>query len=120
MKDPTEYRAYRRAVELSANIEVQLRDAADGAPLLEFLERANRCHAAAITRMASIDAADTNAIRDLQASIKAFALIVEWMREIVSDGKEAGAILDQQAREEMADYAGLNEDDDIVDPYLEG
>lgn len=120
MRDPTDYRAYKRAVSLSANIEVQLRHAEDGAPLLEFLERANRCHAAAVVQLATVDPESPAAIRDLQAAIKAFALIVDWMREIVAEGKEAGAILDAQAREEMADYAGLNEDDDIVDPYSEG
>ena len=120
MKDPTEYRAYKRAVSLSANIEVQLRHAEDGAPLLEFLDRANRCHAAAVVALAAVNPEEPAAIRDLQADIKAFELIVMWMREIVAKGKEAGAILDAQARDEMADFAGLNEDDEFVGPYSEG
>jgi hypothetical protein len=110
MIDPTEYRARRRAVEQSAAIEVALKHEPNS-PLLELLSRANATHAAAVAALATVDASDANEIRELQANIKTLTLLTTWMHEIVVEGKEAGNLLDAEARDEMAEFVGLNEDD---------
>ena len=110
MKDPTEESALKHAVSLSADIELQLRDVQGSPPLLALLNRANRASAAAIVRLADVNPEDPAAIRSLQNDIRAFDLIVAWLREIVRDGFEAGDFLDMQRREDMADVVGLTDD----------
>jgi len=122
MRDPTEQGALQHAVSLSAGIELQLRHGQGNAPLLALLDRANRASAAAIVRLADVNPEDPAAIRSLQNDIKAFALIVAWLAELVRDGFEAGDFLDLQRREDLADLVGLNEDeaDDFGSPQHEG
>lgn len=109
--DPLDRAAMQRAVELSADIEVQFTDKTGKNPVMALLGLAQKRAAEAIVAIASVDPENPKVIRGFQNEITCFALIVSWLREIVKDGFEASSLLDEQDRADLADAIGLTEDE---------
>jgi hypothetical protein len=103
--------ACQRAVVLSADIECQFTEQSGRAPVLALLALAQKRAASAIVGLAVVDPEDPKGIRALQNDIVCFDRIVEWLKEIVRDGFDAGALLDQDDRQDLADAIGLTPDE---------
>lgn len=109
--DPAERAAAQLAVQLSADIELQLTHVAGGAPVLALLGKARQLATNAIVALAEVDPDNAKAIRDLQNEIVIFKLIVAWLKEIVAAGFDAGDALDEDERDDLAEAIGLSPDD---------
>jgi hypothetical protein len=111
MTDALSRAALHRAVSLSAEIEVQLLAMEGSRPVVALLSKAQDAAAEAITALADVDAEDPKAIRKLQNDITCYDRILEWLKEIVAEGVDAGALLDDDSREDIAAVLGLDGED---------
>jgi hypothetical protein len=112
MTDPLNRAALTRMVALSAEIQVQLEQTQGGAPVLALLAKARNHAANALVAMAEVDPEEPKLIRALQNELNCFALIVQWMKEIVAEGLDAGDTLDVTEREDLAETLGLADETD--------
>jgi hypothetical protein len=111
MTDALSRAALHRAVSLSAEIEVQLYAKEGSRPIVALLSKAQDAAAEAIVALADVDAEDPTAIRKLQNDIVCYDRILEWLKEIVAEGVDAGALLDDDSREDIAAVLGLDGED---------
>jgi hypothetical protein len=111
MTDALSRAALHRAVSLSAEIEVQLYAKEGSRPIVALLSKAQDAAAEAIVALADVDAEDPTAIRKLQNDIVCYDRILEWLKEIVAEGVDAGALLDDESREDIAAVLGLEAED---------
>jgi hypothetical protein len=111
MPDMLSHAAIARAINLSAQIAVQLDANAGASPLTALLAKAQRHAAEAMVAMATVDPEDPKAVRRLQNDLKCFDLILEWMEEIVRAGVELGDELDQASRRDIAETLGISDDE---------
>jgi leucyl aminopeptidase (aminopeptidase T) len=112
--------ALNRAANLSATVAVQLDANASASPLTALLAKAQRHAAEALVAMADVDPEKPADIRALQTDLRCFERILDWLKEIVAEGADAGDVLDMMNREDIAEVLGLNEDeaDDVHDSGL--
>lgn len=99
------------AINLSAEIEVELAKDSRGGPVLVLLALARAEAAEAIEMLADADPENPAEIRKQQNRIVCFRLICEWLNKIVADGYEADDELDEDDREDLADSVGLGPDE---------
>lgn len=108
--DPLHRAAHLHAIQLSAEVEVQLNHMKDGSPLLALLAKGRQRAAAAIMGLADADPEEPKVIRALQNEIKCFDLIVEWLTAVVTDGKDADRELSEEDRELAEDITDAADD----------
>jgi hypothetical protein len=71
----------------------------------------------ALVALAEVDAGKPDDVRACQLDIRCFDRILVWLKEIVTDGIEAGDELDADSRADIAETLGLTDDeaDDVHD-----
>jgi hypothetical protein len=80
-------------VQASAAVEATLDDGPDLTPLKAILARGREDAAAAMRSLVDMDPLRTDEIRRLQHEARRYASLVEWLRRIVTEGREAAAQL---------------------------
>lgn len=111
MHNPHDRAALQHAVELSTNVELQVAGMLPGgAPLLALLQRARERAALAMVALGSVDATDAAAIRKLQNEMELFKRVIEDLREIASEGKDAVQQLSEEERGDIVDALGLDDE----------
>jgi hypothetical protein len=94
--------AMQRMIEASASLEVQFDRDASRRPVLFLLKKAREAAVAAFDALVySCDPADAATVRQLQHEIRRYDDLVDWCREIISEGKEADRQLTEIERAEF-------------------
>jgi hypothetical protein len=102
-KDDPIYRlGLRRCMELSADVEVQLRDDVQGGrPVVAILQRARHEAAEAMVGLYAVDPYKPEDIWALKNKIARYDDLVRWLRDIVQTGIEADTQVNSEEREEL-------------------
>jgi len=108
-QDPIERQALARMIELSADVELQIKQqkTAGFRPVLALLNRARERSAMALAALA--DAAPED-LRKLQNEIRIFQDLVNDLKWLLVAGREAAAELDQEAINELAAFIDNDEE----------
>lgn len=120
MSDAVRHAVLKHLINVSAEVEVQLRHDIDGgAPILVMLAKARRRAAAAIVAFMDVPAEDADQIRKLQNDFKVYGMYVADIGEIIKAGRSADEELSQMERadleEAIIDEAGPESTDQPAD-----
>ena len=118
-KDVVVELAHKRAIAISAEIEVQLSKTSGGDPIIAMLVKARKEAASALAALADVDPVKTGEILKLQTEICRFRDLVRWLTALVQEGFEADRVISEEAREELIDAIAGSPDDDDVEPPTE-
>ena len=99
--DPIGRIADLRLLENSADLIVQLEKGTGTRPILNLLNKARKRAVNANIQLVIADADDTATIRKLQAEIALYDDMVTACKEIVADGQDAEARINEIDREEL-------------------
>lgn len=103
MHDPIVRLAHLRIIKLSHDLDRQLANRRDCAPVLEILHRLQDRAAESLAALATCDTEDPKAIRLLQNEVKRYDEWVGWLREIMSEGVDYDKEISAEERDEMID-----------------
>lgn len=92
-----------RAIERSADLQIQLDRQAGLAPMISVLKKARDQAALAMNSLVYAEASDEKLIRGYQNEVRRYDDLVAWCQEIVREGIEAGQRLDETDRIEFSD-----------------
>src|ERR1700722_16950144 len=120
MTDPLDILAMRRAVQESAEVEVQLSNKRDCGPLLAVLARARTDAAIAIAKLADVDPEQPKEIRKLPNDVRRFRDLVAWLAKITADGFDADALLAEMDAEDHEELISMIAGDHVRDDSNEG
>lgn len=101
--DPIGRIAELRLLENSADLIVQLEKGTGTRPILHLLHKARARAVAANIQLVIADAGDTKTILKLQSEIAIYDDMVTACREIVADGRDAEASINDAERQEIQD-----------------
>lgn len=99
--DPIGRIAELRLLENAADLMVQLEKGTGTRPILHLLHKARARAIAANTQLILADASDAKTVRMLQSEILLYDDMVTACREIIADGKDAEASINDADREEI-------------------
>jgi hypothetical protein len=102
-RDAIERLALNRAVEISAELEVQLDKNAKLQPMVVILAIAREQAAIAMRGLVMVDPNDTKQVREFQNEVRRYDDLVDWTQKLIVAGKEADRRLDQMERDELDD-----------------
>jgi hypothetical protein len=91
-----------RAIEHSADLQVQLDRQAGLAPMISILKKARGQAALAMNSLVYAEASDEKLIRGYQNEVRRYDDLVAWCQEIVREGIEAGQRIDESDRIEFS------------------
>lgn len=114
MKDPIFEVAHDRAIQLSAEIEVQLSGAVGTSPILAMLELAKAECAIAMNQLVRADPMKHDEVHALQGECLRFDSLIRWLSKLVAKGFEADKELTEAERNDYADMIVSNPD--ALDP----
>lgn len=104
-KSPIERLAEARAIQLSAELEVQLSRDADPKmqPVIAILALARRDAFVALDALVhvGVTANSMDTISELQREVRRYEDLVEWIQEIITEGREIDTALSAEEREEF-------------------
>lgn len=103
MQDPIVRLARLRIIKLSVDLDRQLANRRDCAPVLEILRRLQDRAADSLAALAICDTEDPKAIRLLQNEVKRYDEWVAWLRQIMSEGVDYDKEISAEERDEMID-----------------
>lgn len=89
--------------ELAIDLHVQLEQGTATRPVLWMLVRARERAAEALQGLSEVDATKTAQIIVLQGQVQFYREMVEDCRALMSRGKEADSLIDENERAEIAD-----------------
>lgn len=101
--DPIGRIAELRLLENYADLMVQLEKGTGTRPILHLLHKARKRAIEANIQLVLTDPAEPAAIRRLQAEILLYDDMISACKEIVADGKDAQAIINDSERQEIQD-----------------
>jgi hypothetical protein len=93
--------ALNRAVQISAELEVQLDQNAKMRPMIAVLDLAREQAVIAMRGLVYVDPNDAAKVREFQFEIRRYDDLVEWLRKLIVDGKEADRRIDELDRIEF-------------------
>lgn len=103
MHDPIVRLAHLRIIKLSHDLDRQLANRRDCAPVLEILHRLQARAAESLASLAICDTEDPKAIRLLQNEVKRYDEWVGWLRDIINEGVVLEKEISDAEREELLD-----------------
>lgn len=102
-RDAIERLALNRAVQISAELEVQLDKNPKTQPLIAVLSLAKEQAALAMRGLVMVDPNETKQVREFQNEVRRYDDLVLWMRQLIVEGKEADRRIAEMDREEFED-----------------
>lgn len=99
--DAIERLALNRAVEISAELEVQLDRNAKMRPMIAVLDLAREQAVLAMRGLVYVDPNATDKVREFQFEVRRYDDLVAWLLKIMVDGKEADRRIDELDRIEF-------------------
>lgn len=103
-QDAIERLALDRMVRQSAELEVQLDLSAKTQPVIAMLALARRHAAAAMFQLVMVDPSQAEAVRSLQNEVRRYDDLVEFVKHVITAGKEADNKL---SNDEKAEFASI-------------
>lgn len=100
-------RAY--LLESYVDLKVQLEKGTGTRPMLYLLADARNTAVDAIRKMIDLDASETAAMRSLQNEVRLYGDMMESAKRMIARGKEADREVDEQHREEIAEFLTTDE-----------
>jgi hypothetical protein len=105
MDDPALAVSYETAVEISADIQVQLEAKNGCRPVLALLAKARRRASTAVANLI-YETGDLERVRVLQVEIRVFTHTVEMLRELLAEGLDGDFVIDERERSELETLIG--------------
>ncbi|MET4187611.1 hypothetical protein ABIB86_000440 [Bradyrhizobium sp. JR1.7] len=102
MATAAERLAVLRAIERSAELQVQLDKSAGLRPMVTILSKAREQAALAMNSLVYADPADVTLIRGYQNEVRRYDDLVAWCQEIINEGIEADRRIDEAERIEFS------------------
>lgn len=106
MESGAEYLAMVRAIEIGADLQVQLEKHTAMRPMLAILVRAKREAAEAITGLIDCDPTKPVEIALMQMQVRRFDDLVRWCRALLEDMRDAESTISEADREEIEQLIG--------------
>jgi hypothetical protein len=103
MTTAAERLADQRAIELSADLQIQLDRKAGLRPMVAVLKKARDQAAIAMNSLVYADPADVALIRGYQNEVRRYDDLVAWCQEVVSEGIEADRRIEESDRIEFSE-----------------
>jgi hypothetical protein len=104
--DPVQRLAKLRIIKASADLEVQLAGMVGASPTIEILRKLQERAAESLAALAFIniqDPAELPKALTLQNEVKRYDEWLEWIRELIAEGKQYDQEITADEREEMLD-----------------
>ena len=100
-RDAIERLALNRAVQISAELEVQLDQNAKMRPMIAVLDLAREQAVLAMRGLVFEEPTNIEKVRSLQFEVRRYDDLVAWLQKLIVDGKEADRRIDELDRIEF-------------------
>src|SRR5208282_3128592 len=111
--------AKERLVRASMEIEIQLRKDVEGsAPVLILLAKGRERAAAAIWDLVHADPSNTELVRGMQNEVRLYQMLVDWVTEIITAGREAEQELSEEDRDLTLEAVVSQLEPDTAEDFL--